>query len=373
MFLSHAAADAPLVRVIRDEIDRTFARGIDVFASSVPGQVAPGGDWLNNINTRLAQSKAVIVLSTPASLERPWIWFEVGASWSRMERAKGKVRILPVCVPEVDTASLPEPLCRLQAMSLGNPVETRLLFQELIDLFGFGTLEHFRYATIKENLPRYPALPGSAVRSPLGSDAGLATDAPASSAVRQVPPRGIAASQQAGQGWPRSSSTNSTLTDELAEITRLYEILSATGPFGDLVTPWAVDHIVGDARARLAHVVAAEQLSVEHRAHVQGFWTDAVFGRARTSVWTTNVGKPGDNLGGSDDSHLLAIQASAQQHGLVITRLFVYDAAMDPSEAEIRRQIMHNQSRVHQRAGHEPGRVPGVGVGWQHRAPNRFR
>lgn len=156
VFLSHAVTDEPIVRVLHDEIVRIFANGVNVFASSVPGKVAPGADWLKDINEQLRAASAVIVLITPVSLNRPWIWFEVGASWSKMDGGRG--RILPVCVPEVDKGALPEPLSRLQAMSLGKAAETREVFQVLVDLFGFGNLKGFRHASIKAKLPRYADL-----------------------------------------------------------------------------------------------------------------------------------------------------------------------------------------------------------------------
>ena len=99
---------------------------------------------------------AVAVLITPVSVNRPWIWFEVGASWSKM--VANQRRIYPLCVPEVDKAQLPEPLGRLQALSLGKAAETREFFQALIDQFGFGTLKGFRHASIKAKLPKYDSL-----------------------------------------------------------------------------------------------------------------------------------------------------------------------------------------------------------------------
>jgi len=157
VFLSHAATDQPIVQVLHDEIKRVFANGVEVFASSVPGELKPGDPWLDRVNEQLNRASAVIVLITPISLNRPWIWFEVGASWSRMEAGKG--RILPVGVPEIDKGSLPEPLSRLHAMSLGKATETKAVFQELVDLFGFGNLKGFKYASIKAKLPRYDDLP----------------------------------------------------------------------------------------------------------------------------------------------------------------------------------------------------------------------
>jgi hypothetical protein len=72
---------------------------------------------------------------------------------------QGLGRILPVCVPEVDKADLPEPLSRLQALSLGKADETKLLFQTLVDLFEFGNMKGFKASTIKTKLPKYNTLP----------------------------------------------------------------------------------------------------------------------------------------------------------------------------------------------------------------------
>lgn len=156
VFLSHAVTDAPIAKVLHDEINRIFANGVTVYASSVPGVVKPGEDWLESIRSNLYEAHAVIVVVTPVSINRPWIWFEVGASWSRMLEGRG--HILPVCVPEIDKGDLPEPLGRLQAMSLGSASETRLVFQNLVDHFGFGNLKGYRHNNVKAKLPKYGEL-----------------------------------------------------------------------------------------------------------------------------------------------------------------------------------------------------------------------
>ena len=128
-----------------------------MFASSVPGVIEPGSDWLRDIRAGLEKASAVIVVVSPTSLNRPWVWFEVGASWSRMEEGEG--RIFPLCVPEVDKGSLPEPLGRLQAMSLAKAAETKEVFKSLVEQFGFGKISSFRHSRIKSQLPRYGDLP----------------------------------------------------------------------------------------------------------------------------------------------------------------------------------------------------------------------
>lgn len=65
VFLSHAVTDAPIARVIHDEIRRVFADGVTVYASSVPGAVRPGEDWLESIRTNLSAAEGVIVVIAP--------------------------------------------------------------------------------------------------------------------------------------------------------------------------------------------------------------------------------------------------------------------------------------------------------------------
>ncbi len=156
IFISHASTDKPIADILKTEIDRVFANGVHVFASSVPGVLKPGGDWLNQIKDNLENAKAVIVLITPVSINRPWIWFEVVASWSRMLEGSGQ--IYPLCAPEIDFLDLPEPLNRLHAMSLGKAEHVRLFFKTLCDQFGFGNMKGFKGSAITSRLPKYSDL-----------------------------------------------------------------------------------------------------------------------------------------------------------------------------------------------------------------------
>jgi len=156
IFISHAATDEPIANILKAEVDRVFANGVYVFASSVPGVMTPGSDWLNSIKENLDKAKAVVVLVTPTSINRPWIWFEVGASWSKMGEGQG--RIYPLCAPEIEFSELPEPLNRLQALSLGKSGDIKLFFQTLCDQFGFGNMKGFKGSAIKSRLPKYSEL-----------------------------------------------------------------------------------------------------------------------------------------------------------------------------------------------------------------------
>ncbi|MEP7224559.1 MAG: hypothetical protein ABI783_06350 [Actinomycetota bacterium] len=74
-----------------------------------------------------------------------------------MEVDEGRIYPL-LCVPEIKLSDLPEPLSRLQALSLGKAEHIKQLFQALVDQFGFGNMKGFKGSTIKSKLPPYPTL-----------------------------------------------------------------------------------------------------------------------------------------------------------------------------------------------------------------------
>jgi hypothetical protein len=153
LFISHASSDGEFANAVKQEIEKTFANGIEVFCTSSPGAIAAGSDWLNEIEQRLANTQAVIPIITPVSIERPWLWFEVGATWNK-GRA-GNCRIYPLCAPEIDLANLPSPLDRLQALSMGKAQDLKMLFEALISQFGFGKISSFRASNITNRIPKY--------------------------------------------------------------------------------------------------------------------------------------------------------------------------------------------------------------------------
>lgn len=152
IFISHASTDKPVAHVIKQEMDIVFGDNVEVFVSSLPGSIEPGSDWLKQIQKKLDDATIVVVLITPISIHRPWIWFEIGASWMKMIEKKRK--IYPLCAPEIELSSLPEPLSRLQALSLGKAEDIKLFFRSLQEAIGFGDLKDLKPARIKAGLPK---------------------------------------------------------------------------------------------------------------------------------------------------------------------------------------------------------------------------
>lgn len=153
LFISHASSDGEFANAVKQEIEKVFANGVDVFSTSSPGAIPVGRDWLHDIESKLQQTQAVIAIVTPISIERPWLWFELGASWSKGRT--GDLRIYPLCAPEINLAELPAPLNRLQALSMGKAADLKLLFEALIQQFGFGKISSFKSSNISKRIPKY--------------------------------------------------------------------------------------------------------------------------------------------------------------------------------------------------------------------------
>lgn len=153
LFISHATSDAEFANAVKQEIEKVFANGVNVFCTSSPGAIPVGNDWLSNIESKLSVTQAVIAIVTPVSIERPWLWFEIGATWSKGRT--GDCHIYPLCAPEVELSALPAPLDRLQALSLGKVTDLKLLFEALISQFGFGSIGSFRASNITKRIPKY--------------------------------------------------------------------------------------------------------------------------------------------------------------------------------------------------------------------------
>lgn len=153
IFISHANEDASLAETIKTQIDNVFEKKVDVFVSSIPGTISPGSDWFDKIIGNLTANNAFIVLVTPFSEKRPFVWFEIGFSWLR--RLNKKCEIYAICVPPINPGDLPEPLCRLQAITITDEKQTIAFFDKLIKQFGLGTLGALEFAKILNSLPTY--------------------------------------------------------------------------------------------------------------------------------------------------------------------------------------------------------------------------
>src|ERR1700687_3260436 len=92
VFVSHATPDKWLATTFCEKIE---AAGASTFRDD--RDINGGDDIPEEIRTHIKQSRALVVLLTPESADRPWVLLEVGAAWG------WRRRIVPVlCHVTVD-------------------------------------------------------------------------------------------------------------------------------------------------------------------------------------------------------------------------------------------------------------------------------
>jgi len=110
VFLSYSSASQPWVRKFTDALS----------ASGVPAwfdahQILPGERWQAQIEKALRQSRVLILVLTPESVQRPWTFFEVGAALA------GGKRIVPVLSEDVDPSDIPAVVRQFQFVREKSP------------------------------------------------------------------------------------------------------------------------------------------------------------------------------------------------------------------------------------------------------------
>ena len=94
VFVSHATADKWIATTFCEKIEAT---GASTFRDN--RDINGGDDIPEEIRTQIKQSRELVVLLTPKSVDRPWVLLEVGAAWGWRK----SYRIVPVlCHVTVD-------------------------------------------------------------------------------------------------------------------------------------------------------------------------------------------------------------------------------------------------------------------------------
>ena len=95
VFVSHATSDKWLARVFCEKIDAIG--GASTFRDD--RDIGGGDDIPEAIRKQIKQSKELVVLLTPESVDRQWVLIEVGAAWGWRK----EYRIVPIlCHVTVD-------------------------------------------------------------------------------------------------------------------------------------------------------------------------------------------------------------------------------------------------------------------------------
>jgi len=108
IFVSHAVEDRDEVVALVDRLSATLP-DCSFFVSS-SGGIKPGEEWWKSIEHHLRDAVAVIIVLSPRSLDRPWLYFEGGAAWAMQKP------IIPVLIDGLSARAIPYPLAAFQGI-----------------------------------------------------------------------------------------------------------------------------------------------------------------------------------------------------------------------------------------------------------------
>ncbi|MBI1280910.1 MAG: TIR domain-containing protein [Anaerolineaceae bacterium] len=143
IFISHASPDANVALSFRqmfEDSSESLTDGsnhpvkhlLKVYVSTGPDTIALGTDWFKDVLDAMDQANVFVVLMTKNSIQRHWVWFEVGYIWNRWKRGDN-VLIIPLFDP---TITLPHPLSTLQGAKLDNPNRMLSFAEKIGERFG---------------------------------------------------------------------------------------------------------------------------------------------------------------------------------------------------------------------------------------------
>lgn len=110
VFLSYSSASQPWVRKFTEALT---ASGVSTWFDA--HEILPGERWQAQIEKALRQSRVLIMVLTPESVQRAWTFFELGAAL-----ADGK-RIVPVLSDDVDPSTIPAVVRQFQFVREKSP------------------------------------------------------------------------------------------------------------------------------------------------------------------------------------------------------------------------------------------------------------
>jgi hypothetical protein len=120
LFLSYAAADGAIASELRVDLER---QNVKCFMAEK--DIAVATEWQDAIRDALLGANRILILITPRSLNRPWVFMEIGAAW-----ALGKT-LIPVLI-QVNPTDLPDPLRRYQARVIETTAQRKALIKEIV-------------------------------------------------------------------------------------------------------------------------------------------------------------------------------------------------------------------------------------------------
>src|SRR3954471_19613388 len=112
VFLSHSSKDKEPLMLLKDLFDKRAAGSIDFFLSSDGESIPLGQNWVVRISDALEKAKIMFLFLSKSSSDSRWVHFEAGYAFAN------KIRVIPVCLPDIDLNRISAPLNLLQGFNL---------------------------------------------------------------------------------------------------------------------------------------------------------------------------------------------------------------------------------------------------------------
>lgn len=175
IFLSHIHQESALAVTFKTAIEEEFSGFVDVFVSSDGTSIPRGSNFLKKIEEGLVNCAGAIYLISPASVNRNWINFELGAVWIRnaisLGAGKEPIPAIPFCHSGLKPGDLPVPLNNLNGIVTTEASQLQNAFESLqaavgargklktdFDALATSALEFERKYMLGENLAKMMAL-----------------------------------------------------------------------------------------------------------------------------------------------------------------------------------------------------------------------
>jgi hypothetical protein len=112
IFISHIHENEVIANKLKDYFIDLFGEKIDVFISGDPKNIHAGQDFFTTIIEGIRRCDCMIILCSPDSVKRHYIYFEVGGA-AILER-----EIIPLCFEGQNPGDLPKPLDHLRRQAI---------------------------------------------------------------------------------------------------------------------------------------------------------------------------------------------------------------------------------------------------------------
>jgi hypothetical protein len=127
LFISHSSRDDELVATLVALLSKALhLRSEQIRCTSLDGYRLPGGtEFTNRLKKELLEARTFVAVISPASLDSIFVLFELGARWGADKK------LIPLVVPAVGKAELPQPLGSLNLLRCDSRDQLHQLVGEL--------------------------------------------------------------------------------------------------------------------------------------------------------------------------------------------------------------------------------------------------